>query len=404
VTRFRVLIADDDDAILETLGDLLREDAILEVVGLAKNADEAIELAKSLHPDVALIDVRMPGGGGPRATREIRAASPGTRIMAHSAYRERSLILEMLEAGAVGYLVKGTPGRELLEKIVHCAEGQAVLSEEITADVIGELVGQLRLNDREPGERRSAMARIRGALAGEGMSMVFQPIVDLNEGTDAGVEALARFSGEPMRTPDLWFREAESLGVGIELEMAAFHLAVDQMGTLPATGFLSVNLAPKALGSSMFLDCLADVPLDRLVMELTEHAPIEDYEILNNALEGARDQGLRLAVDDAGAGFASLRHVIRLHPDFIKVDISITRGIDTDEVRRAVASGVVSVARSLGAAVIAEGIETKAEYRTLRMLGVGYGQGYYLARPMSPEALRVRADDLRPLTVSGVRD
>jgi EAL domain-containing protein (putative c-di-GMP-specific phosphodiesterase class I)/ActR/RegA family two-component response regulator len=397
MTPVRVLLADDDAGILTSLGDLVDEDPALEIVGLAKDTDEAIELAGRLHPDVALIDVRMPGGGGPRATREIRDLSPTTRIMAHSAYRERSLVLEMLEAGAVGYLVKGASGGELLEKIVRCAEGKAVLSEEVTAEVITELVGQLRLHDEASDERRTAMARIRAALACEGLSMVFQPIVDLNEGTDAGAEALARFTAEPIRTPDLWFEEAESLGVGTDLEVQAFRLAVETFDALPPNAYLSVNLSPSAFMSVAFQEALGHVPLDRLVVELTEHAPVADYDALKIELEGMRQRGLRLAVDDAGAGFASLRHVIRLRPDFIKIDISIIRGIDGDDVRRTVASGIVSLAGRLGAGVIAEGIETEEELRTVRALGVGYGQGYHLARPLSPEALRSREASMEGL-------
>jgi EAL domain-containing protein (putative c-di-GMP-specific phosphodiesterase class I) len=108
---------------------------------------------------------------------------------------------------------------------------------------------------------------------------------------------------------------------------------------------------------------------------------IDDYDTLRLWLDALGDRGVRLTVDDAGAGFASLRHTLQLSPDFIKLDISLIRGIDADRRRQALATGLIGFADELGAAIIAEGIETQAELETLRNLGVRYGQGYFLANP-----------------------
>jgi EAL domain-containing protein (putative c-di-GMP-specific phosphodiesterase class I) len=132
---------------------------------------------------------------------------------------------------------------------------------------------------------------------------------------------------------------------------------------------------------------LTSVPGRRLVLEVTEHAEVADYETLVTRLRNLRETGCRIAVDDAGAGYASLRHILRLRPDYIKLDMTLTQGVDRDPDRRALASSLLTFAREVSATVIAEGIETEAELEVLRGLGVTLGQGYYLARPQTIAAL-----------------
>jgi EAL domain-containing protein (putative c-di-GMP-specific phosphodiesterase class I) len=133
--------------------------------------------------------------------------------------------------------------------------------------------------------------------------------------------------------------------------------------------------------SEGFMGLLLTGAADRIVIEITEHAQVDDYAALNEALALLREHKVRLAIDDAGAGFASLQHIIRLAPDFIKLDITLTRGIGGDPVRRALATALISFADEIGAAIIAEGIETEDEFDTLRGLGVAFGQGFYLGEP-----------------------
>lgn len=135
----RVLVADDSASIREALCDFLSSNEDIEVIGQAEDADQAVALALRDRPDVVLVDVKMPGGGGPRAARDILASLPGTKILALSAYEDRTTVLEMLRQGAVGFVVKGTAGGELLDAIRRSAQGQGSLSAEITADVINEL-------------------------------------------------------------------------------------------------------------------------------------------------------------------------------------------------------------------------------------------------------------------------
>ena len=142
-----------------------------------------------------------------------------------------------------------------------------------------------------------------------------------------------------------------------------------------------LNVSPAALLAPALVEDLAGLPGARLALELTEHAPVEDYGALEAALAGLRSRGVQLMIDDAGAGFASLRHVLGLHPDVIKLDLSLTRDIDSDPVRRALAASLVAFAREVGATMVAEGIETRAELEAVRALGVTHAQGYYIARP-----------------------
>jgi EAL domain-containing protein (putative c-di-GMP-specific phosphodiesterase class I)/CheY-like chemotaxis protein len=375
--RVRVLIADDEPKVRHALAELILEEGSLELVGTAGDAAQAIAMATAAHPDVALLDVRMPQGGGPRAAREIRAMEPHTRVLALSAHEDRATVLEMLRAGAVGYVVKGGQAAEILESIHRCARGQGSLSIAITKDVIDELSKQL---PQEDSKDRRAQA-LHHALRGSGVMMVFQPIIELQSSRTVGMEALARFALQPRQGPAAWFDEARGAGLLLDLELVTARMAVSQIHRLPPDAFLALNVSPSTAASPGFIRVVDSSPSDRLVIEVTEHARVVDYEALKEALQAIRRLGARLAIDDAGAGFSSLQHVVRLQPDFIKLDIELTRGIDADPVRRALATAMISFAAETGATIIAEGIETPAECETLRSLGAACGQGYHLGPP-----------------------
>lgn len=378
--RIRVLVADDEPALRGALAELLAQEEHVFLVGAAADADEAIELAQREQPDVALVDVKMPAGGGPRAAREIQRLSPATRVIALSAFEDRPTVLEMLRAGAVGYLVKGTAAEDIVGSIRRVAEGGTSLSAEVVGGIVHELSSQLRRAEIEEEQLEARRDEIRRFVAGEGVSMVFQPIVDLETREVAGWEALARFRSIPLRPPDRWFAEAVVLELGVQLELATIRQAIAMVPRLPEDVYLSVNCSQRAARSAEMLTILAPVAR-RVVVEITEHEAVDDYDELSLALEELRTRGVRVAIDDAGAGFASLRHTLLLAPDIVKVDISLTRAIDQDRGRRALASALISFADEMGMAIVAEGIETEAELRTLRDLGVAFGQGYFLAEP-----------------------
>lgn len=386
-SRIRVLVADDEPVVRNTLADVVRSDADLELVAAASDAGEAVELTHLHRPDVALLDVMMPGGGGPRAAREIRATCPATRVVAVSAFDDRGAVMEMLQAGAAGYLVKGASVEEILEGIRRAVRGEASLSSGVATDVIHELAVRLEQEAGEAKRRRLTIERIRGVLDGDGLALVFQPIFDLADGRIVGAEALARFSAEPHRGANAWFAEAASVGLSIDLELKAVMTALEHFRSLPEGAYLSLNVAPQTIVSGRLSKALVGVPLERIVVEITEHAPVADYDALERALRPLRTGAGRVAVDDAGAGFASLRHIVRLAPDIIKLDVTLTRGIHADRTRRALAAALISFARETGAVIVAEGVETQDELDALSGLGVTQGQGYHLARPLPPENL-----------------
>ena len=248
----------------------------------------------------------------------------------------------------------------------------------ILAGTLGE---ELEREQRGTALEREQRERISRLLGGEMLTVVLQPIVELAGGRVVAAEALSRFPAEPRRSPAAWFAEAAAVGLGMELELVAIRAALAHLDALPAGVRLSLNVSPAVLLAPELVGALAAVRGERLALELTEHAPVEDYRALEVALDAYRSRGVQLMIDDAGAGFASLRHVVGLRPDSIKLDLSLTRDIDSDPVRRALAASLVAFAREIGATMVAEGIETRAELEAVRALGVTHAQGFYLARP-----------------------
>jgi len=207
---------------------------------------------------------------------------------------------------------------------------------------------------------------------------VFQPIVDLADKRIVGYETLTRFH-DGMR-PDIRFVEAAVLGRGVDLELATMRAALESSSTLPSDSFVSINVSP-----ALVMEDGALAPLlhgfDRpVVLELTEHERVDDYALLRSAIDELGPE-TRLSVDDAGSGFASLRHVLSLQPHFVKLDLSLVRNIHTDPARQALVAGIEYFATETSARLIAEGIEQPEEMDALRRLDVELGQGYLLGRP-----------------------
>jgi EAL domain-containing protein (putative c-di-GMP-specific phosphodiesterase class I) len=247
---------------------------------------------------------------------------------------------------------------------------------------------------REQARRAEIEARLRPVLDAGGPYVVLQPIVDLATGGRTGAEALSRFPADWGLAPDVCFAQAHSVGAGHDLELQALDRAARHLDAV--SGYVSMNVSPDTLLTPACTELLGTLPLDRVVLELSEHDPVEDYGALHGALAPLREAGMRLAIDDVGAGFSSLRHIVLTSPDVIKLDRSIVAGVAGDRVLSTLVRSLVDFGHGCDAEVVAEGIETAADAAALLGLGVDLGQGWHFGRPGPPADLA----DVRPTTAS----
>ncbi|WP_261562142.1 sensor domain-containing phosphodiesterase [Frankia tisae] len=227
--------------------------------------------------------------------------------------------------------------------------------------------------------RRQIWQKVSDLIDSGGPQIIYQPIFRLADQRIIGVEALSRFPGAPGGA-QRWYTDAAIVGLSTELERLAIRRALAVLPVLPGDLTLAVNASPTTISAGL-LDLLPDAMAGRLVVEITEHEHIGTNKHLLKAVEVLRSRGVRIAIDDIGTGYAGLEQLLHLRPDIIKLDGIITRGIDADAARRAIATGLVQVAGEIGGSVVAEGIETAAELATTMAAGIPYGQGYLLGRP-----------------------
>ncbi len=338
--RIRVLVAEDEEAVREALVDLLSSDATIEVVGSAKDADEAIEMAAESKPDVALVDVKMPGGGGARAAREIRTNSPQTHVVALSAYEDRRTVLEMLRAGAVGYVVKGTSADEILRTVRRSLRGQGSLSAEVTADVIHELVSLLDRSEalsRDLQELDHTKSELIQILSHE----LFTPMTTIQ-----GFAMLVSEQGEALKPDEVRDLAKGVVGANDRLKRLVGNLAaaarMDRAGVEVATRPMAAgDLVDRALsefprfeGRIVTTGALAE-PETRLWADL-ELGARALVVVLENALAFSPDTAIveisarplegnvRVTVSDRGPGVPEeLRD--RIFEAFTQTDGSVTR-------------------------------------------------------------------------------
>lgn len=235
-------------------------------------------------------------------------------------------------------------------------------------------------------------ARFGPLMAGGGPVVVLQPIVELATGLRIGSEALSRFPSEWAKAPDVCFAEAHSFGQGHRLEVQALERACEHLDTV--SGYVAMNVSPSTLLRPECRSLLLELPGDRVLLELSEHDPVEDYPELQAALAPLRAGGMRLAIDDVGAGFSSLRHIVLTSPDVIKLDRTIVDGVSRDAVLSTLVRSLAGFAHESGARVVAEGVETAEDASALLGLGVDYGQGWFFGRPGPPENLLDVAGDV----------
>jgi EAL domain-containing protein (putative c-di-GMP-specific phosphodiesterase class I) len=380
-----ILVVDDEPSNVSVLQRVLRSAGVTAVHGLA-DPREAVARCLELDVDVVLLDLHMPHLDGVEVLTALAAAVPVDHYLpvlvltADSTPEARD---RALDAGAHDFLTKPFDRTEVILRVRNLLRTRALHLDvqRRNAALTAELDERLRAERRLEAQRAETVARVEQVLDGDGLRIRFQPVADLAAGRVVGVEALARFSHPPPRPPDVWFDEAAAVGRGLDLELRAVARALAEVDRLPADAFMSLNASPATAASPALAALLDAVAPDRLVIEITEHARIDDAGPLLAALAPLRARGVRLAVDDAGSGYAGLHQILRLRPDILKLDMALTRGIDRDPARRALTTAMIAFAEEIGAVLIAEGIETPEELAALRSLGVPWGQGFHLARP-----------------------
>ena len=302
------------------------------------------------------------------ARHPVAAALPVTRALPVGAHISVPIVLSDQSVFGTLCAFRSTPDFSLDDSAAHLLRAAAV--------VIGLLL------EAEEADRRAAVElenKIDQILAASGPIMFFQPIIDLASKEVVGYEALARFPDS--RPPDRWFAEAWAAERGIELELSALQAALRDFPRLGSDGFLAVNLSATTCSDEAVLDLLLANNPGTLVVEITEHAAIDNVQALIEHLQPFREQGGRLAIDDVGTGFSGLSQIVALSPEVIKLDRSLIVGIDTDRSRAAMAASLVGYSANVGATLLAEGIEDSITSQALADLGVSLAQGYYHGPP-----------------------
>ena len=248
-----------------------------------------------------------------------------------------------------------------------------------------------RKQRRERDQQQELERIIRGGL----LATVFQPIVDLRDGKVLGYEALSRGpAGTVFERPQAMFRASAKAGLEAELDRRCREAALDGLRTLAAPGKAFLNTLPHGLADDAeqqaeLLDALQDVALapQDLVLEFSERDAQPDPEFFAERLGRLKTCGFGIALDDIGTGYANQAVLETLRPDFLKLDGSLVRGIESNLIKQEVITSLIRIAASIGASVIAESIETRAEVRALIQAGAQFGQGYLFGVPGPPETI-----------------
>jgi diguanylate cyclase (GGDEF)-like protein len=352
----------------------------------------------SIHSDDAGLAGWLAGVAG--ETTELRVVTPGTPaalalvddglVDAEAAVRRLSAagatclaltdggdvdrLLSVMNAGAHGSVTRDGDAAVMRGRLVAASQGTS----QLPTAALGLLIARLAGDDAPPPMARSVLQEV---IRDRRFEIVLQPIADLRSGEIMALETLARFTAEPTQPPNVWLAQAEFAGLRIALEHELLRAAIKLMADVPRRLAVFVNLSPSAAVDPGLAGVLEGVPLDRLVLEITDHRQLDDYEPLSEALGPLRAAGLRLAVDDSGQGLRSLQQVAQLGPSFMKLNRTLTRDVDHDPTKLALAYALAAFATQVGASVVAEGLETDGELQALRGLGATMGQGYLLGRP-----------------------
>jgi DNA-binding NarL/FixJ family response regulator len=379
----RVVVADDEETVVDVLRTLIGSDPSLRFVGAAHNAEDAIELAVRERPDVVLLDVRMPGGGGLRAAREISRRCAPTKVVALSAHEDSDTVIGMISAGASAYVPKGDSTDKILRTIHRTIDANYA-----TADEPPQLTLISPLLPRRT-QQSTAVAR---AILDGAITVAFEPIEDLTTGRVVGLDAQPRVATLPHRSYDHWLADAEAADLLLDIEMAAFRASLLALPLIPDDLFLEFEVTPSTLTEGRFRRAIRRPIGARLVLGLSPLAPV-DASVLGAAgpsgiLATLRGRDVRIAAREVGPGFAGLRHLSLLSPELARLDETLVRSLGQSFSSHSIVAALVACASDVGARLIAPGVTSEEQLHELRNLGVELAQGPIVGEPIPLSELR----------------
>jgi DNA-binding NarL/FixJ family response regulator len=376
-TPIRVLVADDEETVVDVLRALIGSDPSLRFVGAAHNAEDAIELTMRERPDVVLLDVRMPGGGGLRATREITKRCASTKVVALSAHEDSDTVIGMISAGASGYVPKGDSTDKILRTIHRAIDANYVSAEQ---EPHLTLVSPM-LPRRTQQSTAVAKAILDGAITAE-----FEPIAELATGRIVGLDARPRVATLPHRSYDNWLADAEAADLLLDMEMAAFRASLSALPAIPDDLFLEFEVTPSTAAEARFRRAIRKPVASRIVLGFSSLAatdlPMVGATDPAGALATLRGRGVRIASRDAGPGFASLRHLSLLTPEIARLDETLVRTLGQSFSSHSIVAAVAACAADVGAKLIAPGVTSGEQLHELRNLGIELVQGPLVGEPI----------------------
>lgn len=373
----RVVVADDEETVVDVLRTLIGSDPSLHFVGAAHNAEDAIEMAVRERPDVVLLDVRMPGGGGLRAAREISKRCAPTKVVALSAHEDSDTVIGMISAGASAYVPKGDSTDKILRTIHRTIDANyATVDQPPPLTLISPLLPR-----RTQQSTAVAKAILDGAITVE-----FEPIEDLATGRVVGFDARPRVATLPHRSYDHWLADAEAADLLVDIETAAFRASLLALAAIPDDLFLEFEVTPSTLTEGRFRRAIRRQIGARIVLGLSPLAPV-DASVLGAAgpsgiLATLRGRGVRLAAREVGPGFAGLRHLTLLSPELARLDETMVRSLGQSFSTHSIVAALVACASDVGARLIAPGVVSEEQLQELRNLGVELVQGPIVGEPI----------------------
>jgi EAL domain-containing protein (putative c-di-GMP-specific phosphodiesterase class I) len=369
----RVLLVDDDDGILRAYSRALSAHG--SSVDLARDGSEALERFGKEPYDVVLSDISMGGMDGLELLRRVRERDLDIPVILMTAAPEVQSAIRAVQYGALRYLTKPIELDELLRCVAEAAQlGQL-------ARLKREALSYAQSRGAAIGDRAGLEVHFRSAL--EKIWMAFHPIVSSAANRVHAYEALVRSSEPMLPHPGALFDAAERLDRVLELGRVIRRRVAEAIPGAPAEVDIFVNVHPLDLADEDLYAPTAPLAAfaPRVVLEITERASLDGVDDLQRKLRTLRALGYRIAVDDLGAGYAGLTSLAELHPEVVKIDMTLVRDIHLEPTKQRLVKSMVGVCKDMGVAVVVEGVETALEREALLLLGCDLLQGFLFAKP-----------------------